>query len=72
MRCAESRCTLLEKCQRYDTEGTHKPTLPFFPGGDMPDDWEAYNGPLSGCPDFWPADTGFEHFLNSNSKTPTT
>jgi len=68
--CSETRCTLREKCQRYASDGNHKPTLPFFPGGDMPENWETYTGPLAGCPDYWPVGTGTEFFLNHEIKTP--
>jgi hypothetical protein len=69
--CSETRCTLREKCQRFNEAGDHKPIMPFFPGGEKPDDWESYIGPLAGCPDYWPIGTGPEWFLNEIKKTVT-
>lgn len=71
IKCSETRCTLREKCQRFNQEGSWKPAMPFFPGGEMPEKWETYTGPLAGCPDFWPNGSGPDWFLNEQNKTPS-
>jgi hypothetical protein len=68
--CNEVRCNLKDSCQRFKEGGIWLPSMPFFPGGEMPENWDEYMGALNGCPDYWPFGTGHEWFENNQKKTP--
>jgi hypothetical protein len=85
-KCNLTRCTLRESCQRYDEAGTIEPIMPFLPNGlfnspsidenqeaeILKNDFDAitYTGPVNGCADYWPVNTGMEWFETAFKKTP--